>query len=105
MHLRCFLHGHGALETDCVSVKGSTHNVPGCEHAVHYGTAERCHHPKAEEHNGRHELGEEDRGVWSLSLKKPSLEHSQNPRGVDGQTIADFLSSTSDSAPRGRVAT
>lgn len=96
-----FSHGHRALATDCRPVKGGTHNVPCCEHAVDYGTAECRHHPKAEEHDGRHQLGEEDRGVWSLNPKKPSLEHSQNPRGVDGQTIADLLPSTSDSAPRG----
>lgn len=62
---------------DRLWAKGSTHNVPRCEHAVDYGTAERRHHPKAEEHDGRHQLGEEDRGVWSLNPTKPSLEHNQ----------------------------
>ena len=73
-------------------IKGSTHNVPCCEHAIDYGTAERRHHPKAEEHNGCHQLGEEDRGMWSFNPKKPSLEHSQSPIGADGQTNRLFTS-------------
>lgn len=50
----------------------STHDVPCCKHAIDYGTAECCHNTKTDEHDGRHQLGVEDRRVWGLSLKTAS---------------------------------
>lgn len=47
-----------------MDIEGGTHDVPCCKHAIDYGTAEGRHDTKTDEDNGRHQLGEEERGEW-----------------------------------------
>lgn len=47
--------------------KLATHDVSGSKDPIHHGTAEGSHYPKADEHDGRHQLKGKDR-VLGVSL-------------------------------------